>query len=110
MDTPQVTPALLEQAARLLLEHDAVLGRAPDGGWWALGLRRPAGDLLAGVPTSQDDTGALQLAQLQDAGLDVALLPELRDVDTIDDARAVAALAPRRGRFAAELAAQLAGR
>lgn len=106
MDTPQVTRALLEQAALDLLAHDAVLGRAPDGGWWALGLRLPAGHLLHGVPTSRDDTGQLQLERLRAAGLDVALLPELRDVDTVEDAQAVAALAPG-SRFAAELADQL---
>ena len=107
MDTPQLTPALLSAAARALLASPAVLGRAPDGGWWALGLQRPDGALLRGVVTSRDDTGAVQLARLVCAGLAPVLLPELRDVDTADDARAVAALAPH-GRFAAVLFAQLA--
>lgn len=98
MDTPQLTPALLRDAVDRLGEHAAVLGLATDGGWWALGLQRPDGGLLRGVPTSRDDTGALQLAALRAAGLDPHLLPELRDVDTADDARAVAALQPH-GRF-----------
>jgi rSAM/selenodomain-associated transferase 1 len=98
MDTPQLTPALLAQAVQRLAEHAAVLGRAPDGGWWALGLQRPDGSLLAGVRTSRDDTGERQLAALRAAGLDPYLLPELRDVDTAADAREVAALAPD-GRF-----------
>lgn len=106
MDTPQLTGALLREALEALGEHRAVLGRAPDGGWWALGLQRPDGDLLAGVPTSQDDTGARQLARLRDAGLRPHLLPALRDVDTAADARAVAALAPS-GRFAATVQALL---
>lgn len=100
MDTPQLTPALLQHAVDALAAHRAVLGRALDGGWWALGLQRPDGRLLAGVPTSRDDTGDLQLAQLRAAGLEPHLLPELRDVDTVADARAVATLAPG-GRFAA---------
>ncbi|MEX2288705.1 MAG: TIGR04282 family arsenosugar biosynthesis glycosyltransferase [Mycobacteriales bacterium] len=100
MDTPQLTPALLQQAVDAFRRYDAVLGLAPDGGWWALGLRRPDGDLLRDIATSQADTGARQLDRLRDAGLDPYLLPELRDVDTADDARAVAALAPA-GRFAA---------
>ena len=99
MDTPQLTAELLQQAVDRLAEHDAVLGLAPDGGWWALGLQRPDGALLRDVPTSRDDTGALQLAALRSAGLAPHLLPELRDVDTADDARLVAALAPG-GRFA----------
>lgn len=100
MDTPQLTPQLLAQAVAALGEHPAVLGLAEDGGWWALGLQRPDGSLLRDVPTSRDDTGGLQRAALRAAGLDPHLLPALRDVDTADDARAVAALAPG-GRFAA---------
>jgi rSAM/selenodomain-associated transferase 1 len=107
MDTPQVTPALLEDAARALLRHDAVLGPSFDGGWWALGLQHPRGSLLLGVPTSLEDTGRLQRQRLGDAGLDVATLPHLSDVDTIDDAREVAAVAPH-SRFAAALATELA--
>lgn len=107
MDTPQLTTALLETACRELAVATAVLGHASDGGWWALGLQQPDGFLLADVPTSRDDTGALQLAALRNAGLDVTLLPELRDVDTIADARAVASLAPS-GRFARALAIALA--
>ncbi|MDT3445830.1 MULTISPECIES: DUF2064 domain-containing protein [unclassified Pseudofrankia] len=100
MDTPQVTPALLADACRALAHTDAVFGPAADGGWWALGLRRPDGRLLRGVATSQPDTGARQLERLARAGLRVATLPVLRDVDTYADADAVARLAPH-GRFAA---------
>jgi rSAM/selenodomain-associated transferase 1 len=103
MDTPQLTPALLEQACTALLDTDAVLGFAEDGGWWALGLARPDGALLRGVPTSRDDTGARQAQRLRDAGLQVRQLPVLRDVDTVEDALAVAAAAPRT-RFASVLA------
>lgn len=107
MDTPQLTRELLQQSVDALAAHPAVLGRAPDGGWWALGLQRPDGDLLADVPTSRDDTGELQLARLRAAGLDPHLLPELIDVDTAADARTVAALAPG-GRFAAAVHGLLA--
>jgi len=106
MDTPQLTPELLARACRALLQHSAVLGPAQDGGWWALGLQQPAGRLLRGVPTSRDDTGALQAARLRAAGLQVHALPVLRDVDTIQDALAVAALAPA-SRFARALATML---
>lgn len=104
MDTPQVTGADLDTAFDLLADDDtdAVLGLADDGGWWAIGLRRPA-DVFAGIATSQDDTGARQLQQLEAMGLRTRLLATKRDVDEPDDARAVAALAPHT-RFAALLA------
>ena len=112
MDTPQVTPGLLDEAAALLLREgtDAVLGPAADGGWWALGLRRPDAALLRGVPMSTGETGAAQLARLRAHGLAVTLLPVLRDVDTAADLLGVAALAPgtRTARLAHDLADRLA--
>jgi rSAM/selenodomain-associated transferase 1 len=104
MDTPQVTSSLLTGAAAALLADgtDAVLGPADDGGWWAMGLRRPDSSLLRGVPMSSDRTGAVQSARLVEAGLRVHPLPALTDVDTVDDARAVAEQCPS-SRFAAAL-------
>jgi uncharacterized protein len=104
MDTPQVTAALLSESARRLAEADAVLGPALDGGFWALGLRRPDASLLVGVPMSVAQTGSRQRARLRAAGLHVRMLPALRDVDRIEDARAVAAQVPG-GRFARALGA-----
>ncbi|MEV6863389.1 TIGR04282 family arsenosugar biosynthesis glycosyltransferase [Streptosporangium subroseum] len=104
MDTPQVTPALLADAMAGLAVHDAVFGPAADGGFWLLGLRRPDRALLLGVPMSEPTTGTAQLLRLRAAGLSVGMLPLLRDVDTADDAAAVAAEAPS-SRFAITLAA-----
>jgi hypothetical protein len=106
MDTPQLRPAMLERAWVSLMSEgtDAVLGPAQDGGYWAIGLREPRRELLDGVPMSSADTCRAQLARLEGHGLSVSLLPPLRDVDLIEDARAVAALAPR-SRFASALRA-----
>jgi glycosyltransferase A (GT-A) superfamily protein (DUF2064 family) len=99
MDTPQLTPALLVAAVRTLVapaerRSDACLGPATDGGWWLLGLRRPDPDLLLGLPMSVPTTGEATRRRLDEAGLSVVELPRLRDVDTADDARAVAAGVP----------------
>jgi rSAM/selenodomain-associated transferase 1 len=96
MDTPQVTPALLAAAAEPLVSRtaDATFGMAEDGGFWLLGLREVDPDLILGVPMSQGNTGARQLARLEQAGLRVTQLPELTDVDTVREAQQVAALTP----------------
>lgn len=95
MDTPQVTPMHLARAtARLDGDHDAVVGAAPDGGYWLIGLARPHPDAFAGVPMSADDTGARQRAQLARCGYRVTATDELVDVDTADEARQVAAAVP----------------
>ncbi|GAA1808753.1 DUF2064 domain-containing protein [Nocardioides hankookensis] len=100
MDTPQVTPALLTEVAAAAELHDAVLGPAEDGGWWVLALRRPTAarslhDVPMSTPTTYDDTRAALVGE----GLDVAVTATLRDVDTVEDAEAVAAEAAA-GEFA----------
>lgn len=104
MDTPQLEPALLDEGLALLERPalDAVIGAAPDGGYWALGLRRADALVFEGVPMSSDDTGPAQRRQMAARGLRWAELPVLRDVDTIEDAHAVAAACPG-SRFATAL-------
>lgn len=103
MDTPQVTPDLLDLALHGLARADAVLGPAEDGGYWAIGLHRPDPAAFLGVPMSTSLTGAAQRDRLRDLGLSVRELPVLRDVDEIEDATAVARSAPHT-RFAGALA------
>jgi rSAM/selenodomain-associated transferase 1 len=91
MDTPQLAPVL---GTIDLQGREAVLGPAQDGGFWAVGLRAPDPALFLGVPMSVPTTGAAQLARLRGHGLDVGLLPVLRDVDEPADAEAVARAAP----------------
>jgi rSAM/selenodomain-associated transferase 1 len=102
MDTPQLTRALLCDALERLAQPDvdAVLGPTPDGGYWAIGLRDPDPAVFEAVTMSSAGTGASQRARLDELGLRTAELDELRDVDTYDDAVAVATLAPW-SRFAA---------
>ena len=103
MDTPQVTPQLLDAGLAALDDSDAAFGAALDGGYWGIGLRRANPEAFRGVPMSEATTGLAQRARLLALGLRTAVLPPLRDVDTIADAHAVAAEAPA-GRFAITLA------
>jgi glycosyltransferase A (GT-A) superfamily protein (DUF2064 family) len=101
MDTPQVTPQLLGRCAQTLLDAPAVLGLARDGGWWVLGVRSAGlAQCLREVPMSTSATGALTLAALRHNGVDPILLPELHDVDTIDDVETVRAACAPGSRFA----------
>jgi glycosyltransferase A (GT-A) superfamily protein (DUF2064 family) len=98
MDTPQVTSALLADCLGRLVDAGpgtAVLGTAPDGGWWALGVQTTvAARVLPGVPMSRDDTAVLTRAALELAGLTVLDLPPLTDIDHFPDAVSVAAECP----------------
>jgi glycosyltransferase A (GT-A) superfamily protein (DUF2064 family) len=110
MDTPQLTAADVAPVFTGRVDGaDCWLGPAADGGFWALAMCEPRGDVIRGVPMSRDDTGARQLARLRMAGLHVDMLPMLTDIDTVDDALAVADSAPA-SRFARELRSLRTGR
>lgn len=105
MDTPQLTREQLLDGIRALDGGaDAVLGPACDGGYWSVGLGRLCARAFTGVPMSRSDTLRHQRARLAELGLHVHEQVQLRDVDTIADAQAVAAAAPA-SRFAAAMAA-----
>ena len=98
MDTPQLTAGDLVGAADRLGHYPSVLGPAEDGGWWLLGVRHGTdASSLASVEMSTASTGRHTREVLP---APTALIRTLRDVDTWDDARAVAAEVPR-SRFAA---------
>lgn len=105
MDTPQVTPALIEHAVHALCADgvDAVLGPADDGGYWTIGLRDDRPDAFDGVPMSVDSTCSEQRRRLDDLGLRTSMLEALSDVDTFDEAVRVSRLVPHSG-FAAAVA------
>ena len=101
MDSPQVSVDDLHEAAARLADHASVLGPAEDGGWWLLALHRGSdAAALATVEMSTSSTGQHTLDVLPGP---TALLRTLNDVDTWDDARAVAAAVPN-SRFAAAAA------
>lgn len=95
MDTPHLTPAALTSMAAGLDEHDAVLGPAADGGWWALARRDSAVVRHLGeVEMSTTHTFADTWSALERAGCRVGCGTAMADVDTVEDAVQVAGLAP----------------
>lgn len=108
MDTPQVSAELLAAGFDRLTDHDAVLGLATDGGWWALGLHSARGaHTLPQVPMSTPDTGWNTFSALIGHDLSVAELPQLTDVDRPDDIHVVARQCAPGSHFAAAAGALL---
>lgn len=100
MDTPQATIALLTAAAQALADGSPVLGLAEDGGWWAIGLAAADPEIFLGVPMSTATTGRLQEQRMRERGVAPVLLPELRDIDQMEDLVAAAAQMPATSRLA----------
>jgi hypothetical protein len=86
-DCPEIGPEDLSQADERLSETDVVLGPAQDGGYWLLGLRRPASFLFRDMPWSTPGVFAETVRRVESAGLRLGRLRELADVDTAADWR-----------------------
>lgn len=84
-DVPTLPLDHYAQALALLDRHDLVLGPALDGGYYLIGLAKPAPALFDEIPWSTDRVLALTCEKAGLLGLRHALIPAWRDVDTIDD-------------------------
>jgi rSAM/selenodomain-associated transferase 1 len=87
-DSPNLPAAYLEQAFTALERVDVVLGPAFDGGYYLIGLSRPAPDLFGpGIAWSTATVLGATVDRL--GGRSLALLPPWYDIDTLADWRAL---------------------
>ena len=87
-DLPTLPRAHLIEALKLIESHDAVLGATADGGYYLIGLGRMAPALFEGIAWSTGSVFAETKKKVEAAGLSLGLLPECRDLDTLDDLKA----------------------
>ena len=84
-DSPTLPPAYLSQAFAVLQDGaDVALGPCDDGGYYLIGIRKPAPRLLREVRMSTSTVTADTLAMAKEEGLSVGLLPTWYDVDDAD--------------------------
>lgn len=85
-DCPSLTGNDLAQAAAALRDGaDLVLAPAEDGGYGLIGLARPCPILFSDMPWSTDRVFTLTRQRGEAAGLAVALIRRIWDVDTAAD-------------------------
>ena len=84
-DCAVLAPGHLQAAARALLQHDAVLIPAEDGGYVLLGLRRPLPQVFEGIAWSTPQVLAQTRDRLRLAGASWTELEPLWDVDEAPD-------------------------
>lgn len=84
-DGPSLPVAYIQQAVIQLAAQDVVLGPNDDGGYYLIGLKKPAPGLFSGISWSTPQVLAQTLLQAGELGLQVGLLPAWFDVDTAED-------------------------
>ncbi|PIQ36539.1 MAG: hypothetical protein COW59_11940 [Lysobacterales bacterium CG17_big_fil_post_rev_8_21_14_2_50_64_11] len=92
-DAPQLTSALLDQAAQWLAHEEPrlVIGPAKDGGFWLFGANRPLPlSAWTTTPYSRSDTEAVFRTAMQGHG-EWLELPTLTDLDRLADLKPVVA-------------------
>lgn len=80
-DIPMIDAAYVEEALSRLVRADAVLGPVEDGGYCLVGMNAPHPELFRSIEWSTDTVMEQTLGRAAAAGLDVALLDTLWDVD-----------------------------
>ena len=84
-DCPDISRTIVNRGFMLLDTHDIVLGPAQDGGYYLIGVRRPEPELFSNMDWGTGRVLQQTLDKINDAGLTSALLPQLRDIDRIED-------------------------
>ena len=84
-DCPELDASLVNRALESLETHDLAIGPARDGGYYLIGLSRPAARLFRGVAWGTERVFATTIDAARGEGLTIATLPELDDVDTPAD-------------------------
>lgn len=84
-DCPYVTADDIRSAWEALTTKDVVMGPAADGGYWLIGLRTPQPALFARMSWGGETVFEETRRRAEELGLTVAVMRELRDIDTVAD-------------------------
>jgi glycosyltransferase A (GT-A) superfamily protein (DUF2064 family) len=90
-DVPGIDPAAVSDAQRTLRERPAavVLGPAHDGGYYLVAAVRTPAVLFADMPWSTPGVLAETERRARVAGIETVRVAAARDIDTLDDLRAL---------------------
>jgi rSAM/selenodomain-associated transferase 1 len=84
-DCYELTPAIIKEAYQLLQHHELTIGPATDGGYYLLGMKKELKEVFSGIEWSTEKVLDQTLKLMETKRYSYTLLPQLNDVDTIDD-------------------------
>lgn len=89
-DCPYITENSIHQAFAKLENSELVIGPSADGGYYLLGMRAFYPDLFDNKEWSSSSVLKQTLDEVKKQDLSIFKLPELNDIDTLEDLQAVA--------------------
>ena len=89
-DSPTLPIEFIQQAFDMLRDVDCVLGPATDGGYYLIGLRRPAPLLFEQMTWSGPNVLRQTVQRVSALGLTLGLLPPWYDIDNLADLQMLA--------------------
>lgn len=84
-DCPTLNYQLIEEAFAALFQHELVLGRAADGGYYLIGLKRLIPELFTGINWGTSEVLQQTVKIAENLKLAVAYLTTLSDIDRPED-------------------------
>jgi rSAM/selenodomain-associated transferase 1 len=84
-DCAELTPPILLASFELLDHADVVIGPARDGGYYLIGMKTAYPEIFDNIEWSTEFVLEQTIARALQLGREFALLPELGDVDTLED-------------------------
>jgi uncharacterized protein len=84
-DSPDLPIDYISRAIASLEQNDCVIGPTDDGGYYLIGLSKPACEIFDNIPWSTENVTQKTLNITKSLGLSVKLLPQWYDVDMADD-------------------------
>lgn len=84
-DCPYINTETIEEAFRVLDQHDLVIGPVTDGGYFGIGMKAYNPQIFEGVAWSSEHVLRQTLDIADDLELEISLLDTLDDIDHYED-------------------------
>lgn len=84
-DCPGLSHSILDKAFKSLERSDIAIGPAEDGGYYLIGMKEPVHTCFENISWGSNQVLGQTMKSMEHAQKTCSLLPELRDLDTLDD-------------------------
>lgn len=91
-DIPEINSDIIFNAFEMLEKNAAVIGSSTDGGYYLIGFQKSgfSKSIFDSIEWSTQQVLSQTIAGMEQQGLEFSFLPELDDIDTLEDLKALA--------------------